>query len=127
MIKIDGYYYDGKSSNQLPVTIKVEQSGEVQIAGNDLEINTTIQNLKISARLGNTQRSIYLQTGAKIETPDNQAVDQVCEYFNKNILQSVLHKIEKKVVYCFIVIANHCDIYFGRYRIWSSVYCQNYG
>lgn len=107
MIKIDGYYYDGQSSTQVPVAITFEQTGAVLIRGSELEINTTVKKLKISARLGDTPRSLYLAKGAKLETNDNKAIDQVCSYFDKNILQTLLHKIEKKasiVLFSLVII-----------------------
>ncbi len=95
MIKIEGDYFDGRSSSHISVVMKIDNIGGVVIRGHNLEIKTTVKRLKISARLANTPRSIYLPKGAKLEIPDNKAIDQVCAYFDKNILQTFLYKIEK--------------------------------
>jgi len=95
VIKIEGYYYDGKSSTQTAVIIIIDQSGDVLITGHELEIKTSVDKLKIAARLGNTRRNIFLQDGAKIETDDNKAVDQISLYFEHNIFHALLHRIEK--------------------------------
>lgn len=95
MIRIEGYYYDGQSSAQTPVVITVEQSGVVLISGQNMDIKTSVDQLKITARLGNTRRNIFLADGAKLETDDNNAVDQVCGYFDKNILHTLLYRLEK--------------------------------
>jgi len=96
VIKIEGFYYDGQSSIQTAVVIVVEPSGEVLITGHELEIITSVDKWKIAARLGNTRRNIFLQNGAKLETDDNKAVDQIDRYFDQNLFHGLLHRVEKK-------------------------------
>lgn len=95
MIKIQAYYYDGNSSAQVPVQISIDQSGTVLIKGESLQIETTINQLTIAARLANTPRHIYLKNGAKLETSDNESVDQICRYFESNRYYLILHRLEK--------------------------------
>ena len=104
MIKIEGYYYDGCSSIQTPVVIYFYQSGEVLIQADKQEIKTTIDQLTISARLGNTRRNIFLSDGAKLETDDNAAVDQVCAYFEKNIFHTLIHKLETNWLHALVAL-----------------------
>ena len=104
MIKIDGYYYDGRSSAQIPVVICFYESGEVLIHGDTLELKTSVNRLTIAARLGNTRRNIFLGDGAKLETEDNSAVDQVCAYFDKNIFHALLHRLEKNWPYALVAL-----------------------
>jgi len=104
VIKVDGNYYDGQSSKQIAVVITIEQSGDVLITGHELEIKTTVDQLKIAARLANTPRNIFLANGAKIETKDNQAIDQLCAYFDRNVLYTLLHRLEKKWPVVFIAL-----------------------
>ena len=115
MIRIEGLYYDGQSSDQTPVVMTVEQSGTVAISGENLDIKTSIEQLKIAPRLGNTQRNIFLVDGAKLETGDNKSVDQVCSYFNKNILHSVLHRLEKN--WSIVLIALLITVTF----VWGGI------
>lgn len=104
MIKISGYYFDGKSSQQTPVEICFFPAGEVLITGESLELKTSVQQLTIASRLGNTRRNIYLQDGAKLETNDNDSVDLVCSHFDKNILQTLIYGWEKNWHYALIAL-----------------------
>jgi len=104
VIKIDGYYYDGKSSIQKAVVITFERSGEVLIHGAAVDIKITFDQLKIAARLGNTRRSLFMADGAKLETDNNQAVDKVCAYFDRNIFYSLLHSLEKNWSIVFVAL-----------------------
>jgi len=115
VIKINAYYYDGQSSTQVPVVITVKQTGDVLICGQDVEIKTTVSLLKISARLANTRRNIYLKDGSKLETDDNKAIDQICLYFDRNILQSLLHKLEKN--WSVVLVALSITIIF----VWGGI------
>jgi len=115
VIKINAYYYDGQSSTQVPVVITVKQTGEVLISGQSVEIKTTVKLLKISARLANTRRNIYLKDGSKLETEDNKAIDQICGYFDRNILQSLLHKLEKN--WSVVLVALIITIIF----VWGGI------
>ena len=107
MIKIDGYYYDGKSSIQKAVVITFERSGEVLIHGAAVDIKIAFDQLKIAARLGNTRRSLFMADGAKLETDNNQAVDKVCAYFDRNIFYSLLHSLEKNWIKGLALILPH--------------------
>lgn len=115
MIKFHGCYYDGHSSTQTSVVIAVELSGAVLISGQNLDIKTSIDQLKIAARLGNTKRHIYLANGAKLETDDNKAVDQICAQFDRNILQTLLHKLEKN--WSIVVVALLITVAF----VWGGI------
>jgi len=115
MIKIKGYYFDGRSSNQLAVSITFELSGEVLIEGVDFKISTSIKKLKISPRLANTRRSIYLTGGAKLETDDNKAIDKVQAYFSENIFYSLLHKVEKNSSIVFL------SLFISIIFIWGGI------
>jgi len=115
VIKVNAYYYDGQSSSQVPVVITVKQTGDVLICGQDVEIKTTVSLLKISARLANTRRNIYLKDGSKLETDDNKAIDKICRYFDRNILQSLLHKLEKN--WSVVLVALSITIIF----VWGGI------
>ncbi len=90
---------------RLPVEIDFYESGKVVIRGESLELKTTVDELTIAARLGNTRRSLFLPGGAKLETEDNAAVDQVCTYFARNRWQSLLHSLEQHWLYVVVAFA----------------------
>ncbi|WP_305909873.1 M48 family metallopeptidase [Methylomarinum sp. Ch1-1] len=95
MIKFSAYYYDGRSSARMPVSVSFDEAGKVSVTGERFELETTLDQLSISARLGNTRRNIFLADGAMLETADNEALDRVCDYFAQNRAQTLLHTVEK--------------------------------
>jgi len=99
VISVKALYYDGKSSVQTPVELVFYESGKVLIRSDASQWDSTVDRLSIAARLGNTRRNIFLSDGSKIETDDNEAIDRVCRYFNKNRPQSLLHSLEKNRTY----------------------------
>ena len=115
MIKINGYYYSGQSPVQISVTVAFHLSGKVVIEGEAVNLITTIEQISIAPRLANTRRSIFLANGAKLETDDNEAVDRVSRYFDKNIFHALLHKLEKNWHYALIALV--VTIVF----IWGSI------
>ncbi len=115
MIKINGYYYDGQSSVQTAVTVTFYQSGKVLIEGESVKLDTTIEQLSIAPRLASTTRNIFLANGAKLETDDNDALDRVSRFFDKNVFHALLHKLEKNWHYPLIALM--LTIVF----IWGSI------
>ena len=107
MITIKAIYYDGRSSAQIPVSVLFDATGAVVIQGEILSVNTSLDKLTISARLGNTHRSLFLPDGSKLETDDNDAIDRICHEHAKNPWHAVLHKLEQHWLYVLssIIIA----------------------
>lgn len=105
MITIQAFYYDGRSSAQIPVSVSFDKSGTVLITGNTISLSTTLDQLSITARLGNTKRSLYLQNGAKLETDDNDAIDRVCQTFTKGRWHAALHQMERRWLYVISALA----------------------
>ncbi|MGR8929167.1 MAG: M48 family metallopeptidase [Gammaproteobacteria bacterium] len=96
MITIKGYYYDGRCSAQTPVSVSFADSGVVSIIGDNLSLTANVHLLTITARLGNTRRSLFMPNGAKLETDDNDAVDSICRQFSKHRWQATLHRVEQR-------------------------------
>ncbi len=113
MIKINAYYYDGQSSEQIPVTVIFHPSGEVEITADQLNIKTSIQHLTIAPRLANTQRNIYFENGAKLETNENDAIDRITAYFETNIIFTWIHKLEKNWSYALIALLTTIGFLWG--------------
>lgn len=99
MITITAFYYDGRSSARTPVSVSFSTSGQVLIDGENLSLTTRFDQLTISARLGNTLRSLFLADGAKLETDNNDAVDRVCHHFARHSWQTRLHRWEQRWLY----------------------------
>ena len=103
MIEISGFYYDGKSSRRLKVRVTFCPSGAVSIRGDNIDLQTDIDQIRISPRVADTCRSLYLPDGGKLETGDNDAIDTVAEHFQQNRLQAWLHRLEQN--WRFVAVA----------------------
>lgn len=114
MITINATYYDGRSSAQIPVTVSFTESGRVVIQGETLSLTTTLNQLSISDRLGNTRRSLFLAGGAKLETDDNEAVDKICRRFAKQRWQAAVHQWEQRwLTVCLALIISITIVWAG--------------
>lgn len=97
-------YYDGRSSAQIPVSVSIDSSGHVTIEGETLALETTMEQLTIANRLGNTRRSLFLADGSKLETEDNDTVDRICRQFAENPWPRILHQLEQGWSYVLPII-----------------------
>lgn len=104
MIKIAADYYDGNSSARHAVTVSFMESGQVLISGEDIDKAYDIEQITIGQRVADTPRSLYLPDNGKLETTDNDAIDQVCDFFQRNLLHSLLHKLEKNSLYVLLAV-----------------------
>ncbi len=115
MIKLHAIYYDGANSRQHPVTIEFHSNGRVVIQGDQIQCQTPFSKIRISSRLGSTPRSIFLENGAKLETTDNDAIDQVNRYFNQGVWAAWLDRVEKNAIYVGLAVM------FTAFLIWAGI------
>jgi Zn-dependent protease with chaperone function len=94
MIELAATYYDGDSSRGREVTVHAAADGQVRIVGLEQPLVLTLQEIVISARLGNTVRSLSLPGGAKCETPDNDAADAMARLGGKESWLVAVHVLE---------------------------------
>ncbi len=118
MIEVEAYYYDGKSSKKLAVTVSFHLSGQIIIEAQSFRHETCIDFIHIAPRIGNTTRSLFLKDGKKLETADNAAIDKVEHYFSQNIFHAFLHRLERNWQYVLLAIILTstfiwCTIEFG--------------
>jgi predicted Zn-dependent protease len=97
MIEISGFYYDGKTANRVEVKIRFHENGLLEISGGDFSLNSSLKTARISPRIGNTCRSVYLADGSKLESFANDELDGVADYFSQNIYQAFVHQWEQKL------------------------------
>lgn len=118
MIEINGFYYDGKTAARYAVSIRFYETGLVEIKADDFTVNSNLNSARISPRLANTCRSIYLDNNSKIETFANDELDKIEHYFNQNKGQAWVHKLEQKLFYVLIALV------ITLVTLWASI---NYG
>ena len=75
MITFDARYFDGRTSGALDVKVGVTAEGNIRIEGDGVEKNLRRDEVRISARLGNSPRYLYLPDGAKCESIEHDAMD----------------------------------------------------
>lgn len=97
-------FYDGNTSARQEVEIQFGPPGQLRISGLERELMVPLSQLKISPRIGNTPRSIYLPNGAKCETLDNDAIDSVLARYGQSTWQRFLHKLETRLVYVVLAL-----------------------
>lgn len=96
MIRTPAAYYDGQSSSRREVELVFGDEGAVQIRGEDLDRCFDYPELRISSRLGNTPRYVYLPDGARLEVADNDAVDAAVQSLGGYEGNRLLHLLESR-------------------------------
>ena len=104
MIEINAIFYDGKTPSSQTVSVSFYETGEVVISNETINITTSLEEIRISQRIADTCRHLYLSDGSKLETSDNEAIDVVLGFFDKGIFQSILHKLENRWQFALIAL-----------------------
>lgn len=88
-----GYLYDGITSAQLPIRFGVDAPGRLLIehaAG--VEIIADAQSVRVSPRVANTRRTLWLVDGRQIQSDDNDAIDLM--FAARAGLDALVHLLE---------------------------------
>jgi Zn-dependent protease with chaperone function len=104
VIQINAAYYDGRSSSRRDVKLSVEESGRVTLRGEGIKLDFEYPQLRVSSRLGNTPRYIHLPGGGKIETADNDGVDEIVETLGGYEANRFLHGLESRYRYALAAL-----------------------
>ncbi len=93
-------YFDGKSSQKEEVRVEFFEDGRVKIKGETLEIDTSIDNLSFSQRVGNIPRNIIFPNGAVAQSSENDKIDKFLKKHQKGF--SIVHILESKMRYAIL-------------------------
>ncbi|HSS65445.1 MAG TPA: M48 family metallopeptidase [Gammaproteobacteria bacterium] len=96
MIRLTAAYYDGRSSVRRKVELVFTEQGRVEIRGEHFDRSYEYPELRISSRLGNTPRHVYLPDGASMEIADNDAIDSAIERLGGYEGNRFLHFLESR-------------------------------
>ncbi len=102
MSQIPANYYDGVSSETTAVIVHLYLPDTIRITGlptPEGEETFTLTEVKISERIGNAPRSIYLPYGAKCESPNNDEIDTFLKGAGKKSFEGFVHRLENKFAY----------------------------
>ena len=104
MIEIRASFYDGKTSQRKEVRIHFDPAGQLRITGLESDLTYRLSEIRISSRVGNTPRSIYLPGDAKCETLDNDSIDAILRLQGRGRWQAFLHKLESRLGYVLLLL-----------------------
>ena len=108
MISINGKWYDGRTSAEIPAVCSVYDNGAVTIT-HALDGHRILSlphfNLKVSSRLADTPRYLYFHNGEKFETRDNGSVDRIVKKFSGRTWSRGLYLMENRWRFVAIAVA----------------------
>ncbi len=109
MITIQGHYYDGRTSAQVPAEFRVYDNGAVRVErlgpeGGPLHSLPGFT-VTVSPRLGRTPRSLKFPGGATFVTTDNDRVDEVLREFARTPRIHLVHLLETRWRYVLVCLA----------------------
>ena len=107
MNSVKGLYYDGKTSAGHAVELHLPKTvGDVLlITGSGINRNLLMSDVRVSPRIGNSRRTLYLPDGAVVETADNDAIDIAFANAPNARRHRILHLLESRFRYVVLAIA----------------------
>lgn len=122
MIVIQGFYYDGQSSAQVPARCCIYDNGAIRVEGLDdhgLLASLGSFTIHVSPRLANTPRYLHLPNQGKFETEENDMVDELLRRFKRRSWLHIVHFLETRkrwILTCLLAIV--LMVWFvGRYGV----------
>ncbi|WP_372831032.1 M48 family metallopeptidase [Pontibacterium sp.] len=102
-MQLEAYFYDGQTSRRTACVLEIGSSGYFKLP-NDLQWQW--QQLKVSPRIGNTPRFLDLPDGSRLESSQNDLIDQLCEQFNPEAHKraGLIHTLESKLRYALAAV-----------------------
>ena len=122
MISLNGYWFDGKTSSQVPAVLRVYDNGAVRVeSGETAEelIKLPKFDIRLSPRLANTPRYLMFPGGEKFETVDNDTADEITRRFKPSALYAFLHRLEtrKRYILLSLVFMILAALVFARFGV----------
>lgn len=103
MTAFDARYYDGVNSAARSVRISEDGSARVRVLGDGIDCTLAREAVRVSARLGNSPRYLYLPGGVKCETDAHAAVDTVFAHRG-----GLVHALERR--WALVALAVVCTV-----------------
>ncbi len=104
MTTISAKFYDGKTSRGTPVSIHLALGDWLRISGLERDRIYGLSEVRISARLGDTSRSISLPDGAVCETFENDMIDAILRRQGRGGWPAVIHTLASKWRYVLLLL-----------------------
>lgn len=100
-MQIDALFFDGKSSDDLIVSVEFFDDKRVVVSG-EKEFESDFDSLEFSSRLGNTIRVIKLENAGVLHSLDNDKIDEIIKKLGNKI--SLVYLFESKAKYAFLSV-----------------------
>lgn len=119
MTEIPATYFDGRTSQARPVTLRWHAfDGVLEVSGDGVAARYPRREVAVESRLARGPRFIRLADGGRCEVADNAALDAVIATWAPNPAATWLHRIEtswKHVVVAVVVLAavGWATLHFG--------------
>lgn len=104
MISTSAAYYDGHSSIRQKVKVEFLESDVVIIHGDGVDARLRLADIRVSPRLANTPRYLYLPGGARCELADNDLIDMVVHRLDSHNANRFLHFLESRYAAAFAAL-----------------------
>lgn len=119
---LTGDFYTGADSRRQ--TAKLAVAGdELRLISDSNEQVLSWEAIKVSPRVGNTPRYIYLPEDGVFETADNDGVDRLVRQFNPGVLSGFVHRLENHLglILVAVVVTVAVTLFTFFYGVpWSS-------
>ncbi len=87
-------YYDGLTSQGTSVELSLDDQGVLHVQGLPQPVAHALSTVRIDPRLGNTTRSLFFPDGAKCESDDHAALDDLLQRLGKGGFSRLIHALE---------------------------------
>jgi Zn-dependent protease with chaperone function len=106
MIRLQGYWFDGKSSQQLAAYLQVQHSQVAIYSADDKQLifEMPVKDMDISSRVGSTPRYCYFPNGGKFETLDHEQVDKIVATYKPSLYRTFVHKLESHLGFVAVTV-----------------------
>ncbi len=118
MSTFTGIHFDGERATGLPVTGEFTAEGQLRLSGEGLGREFALGDVRVSDRLGQVPRFLYLPDGGVIESSDNDAIDDALAVRRRSRAARLIHFLESQqriaAAACLgVVVAVAAFVYFG--------------
>lgn len=96
-MRIQGFYLNGRDSTSHPASLELVDQGALQLRYGGVITRLDQDELKISSRIGNTGRYVYLEENGVFETPDNNGVDALERVLKTGRKSSLVFRLESNL------------------------------
>jgi Zn-dependent protease with chaperone function len=105
MTQLKARYYDGKTSQQREVLVRLEPWGRLSVSGEGVDFSCALSEVRPSPRVGNTRRHLRFADGSLCETEDNDAVDRIFAGLASEAPGRLIHLWESRLGYALLALA----------------------